>query len=47
MNGVFVDSCVLLDLFTDDPNWADWSENILEKSAGMIKYLLDSRHNDK
>ena len=30
MNGVFVDSCVLLDLFTDDPNWADWSENILE-----------------
>ena len=31
MNGVFVDSCVLLDLFTDDPNWADWSENILEK----------------
>ena len=31
MNGVFIDSCVLLDLFTDDPNWAEWSENILEK----------------
>ena len=30
MNGVFVDSCVLLDLFTDDPDWADWSENMLE-----------------
>ena len=30
MNGVFVDSCVLLDLFTNDPKWADWSENILE-----------------
>ena len=30
MNGVFIDSCVLLDLFTDDPDWADWSENILE-----------------
>ncbi len=30
MNGVFVDSCVLLDLFTDDPHWADWSENILD-----------------
>jgi len=29
MNGVFVDSCVLLDLFTDDPKWADWSEKIL------------------
>ncbi len=31
MNGVFIDSCVLLDLFTDDPNWAEWSESILEK----------------
>ncbi len=31
MNGVLVDSCVLLDLFTDDINWADWSENILER----------------
>ena len=30
MNGVFVDSCVLLDLFTDDPNWGEWSENILD-----------------
>ena len=31
MNGVFIDSCLLLDLFTDDPNWAEWSESILEK----------------
>jgi len=31
MNGVFVDSCVLLDLFTNDANWADWSEKILEQ----------------
>ena len=31
MNGVFIDSCVLLDLFTDDPNWAEWSESVLEK----------------
>jgi predicted nucleic acid-binding protein len=29
MNGILVDSCVLLDLFTNDPDWADWSENIL------------------
>jgi len=29
MNGILVDSCVLLDLFTNDPEWADWSENIL------------------
>jgi predicted nucleic acid-binding protein len=31
MNGVLVDSCVLLDLFTDDSHWADWSESILER----------------
>ncbi len=29
MNGILVDSCVLLDLFTDDANWAAWSEKIL------------------
>lgn len=31
MNGVLIDSCVLLDLFTDDPHWADWSESTIEK----------------
>jgi predicted nucleic acid-binding protein len=31
MNGVFIDSCVLLDLFTADPRWADWSESMLER----------------
>jgi predicted nucleic acid-binding protein len=31
MNGVFIDSCTLLDLFTNDPNWAKWSESILEQ----------------
>ena len=30
MNGVFIDSCVLLDLFTNDPDWAEWSESVLE-----------------
>ncbi len=30
MNDVLVDSCVLLDLFTDDAKWANWSESILE-----------------
>ena len=29
MNGVLIDSCVLLDLFTNDPTWADWSEETL------------------
>ena len=31
MNGIFIDSCILLDLFTDDPVWADWSEKALNK----------------
>jgi predicted nucleic acid-binding protein len=31
MNGILVDSCILLDLFTNDPKWADWSESILDK----------------
>jgi predicted nucleic acid-binding protein len=31
MNGVLIDSCILLDLFTNDPNWADWSETMLEQ----------------
>ncbi len=31
MNGILLDSCILLDLFTNDPKWADWSEGILDK----------------
>lgn len=42
MNGVFVDSCVLLDLFTDDPNWADWSESILEKYSKTNTLYINS-----
>jgi len=30
MRGVLVDSNVILDVFLDDPVWADWSESILE-----------------
>lgn len=33
MNGILIDSCVLLDLFTDDPHWAEWSESILESCS--------------
>ena len=31
MKGALVDSNVILDLFLDDPAWADWSERILER----------------
>lgn len=30
MKGVLVDSNVILDIFLDDPKWADWSESTLE-----------------
>lgn len=31
MNGILVDSNIILDVFLDDPNWADWSEAILDE----------------
>jgi len=42
MNGVFVDSCVLLDLFTDDPKWADWSESTLGKYGQRNTLFINS-----
>lgn len=42
MNGVFVDSCVLLDLFTDDPKWADWSESTLGKYSQRNTLFINS-----
>ncbi len=31
MKGVLVDSNIILDVFLNDPNWADWSDFTLEK----------------
>ncbi len=42
MNGVLIDSCVLLDLFTDDANWADWSESILERYSQTNTLYINS-----
>jgi len=42
MNGILVDSCVLLDLFTNDPNWADWSENILGQYGQTNSLYINS-----
>jgi predicted nucleic acid-binding protein len=33
MTGVLVDSNIILDLFLDDPNWADWSEAALADAS--------------
>ncbi len=35
---VLIDSCVLLDVFTEDPHWFEWSAGILAEQAdrGML-----------
>ncbi len=42
MNGILIDSCVLLDLFTNDPVWADWSENVLNKYSQTNTLYINS-----
>jgi len=42
MNGILIDSCVLLDLFTDDPIWANWSEKILDKYSQTNTLYINS-----
>jgi len=42
MRGVLVDSNVILDVFLDDPNWAEWSESALEKFSSMTKLFINS-----
>lgn len=38
---VLVDANVLIDLFTDDPNWADWSEHALFDSATTGEIIIN------
>jgi len=42
MNGILVDSCVLLDLFTDDAEWAAWSEKILGQYSQTNTLYINS-----
>lgn len=42
MNGILIDSCVLLDLFTNDVHWADWSENALERYSQTNTLYINS-----
>ncbi len=40
MNGVLVDSNVILDVFEEDPNWIEWSEYMLARySATQTLYI--------
>ncbi len=42
MNGILIDSCILLDLFTNNPKWGDWSENILDKYSQTNTLYINS-----
>jgi predicted nucleic acid-binding protein len=42
MTGVLVDSNVILDLFLNDPIWADWSEETLETYSQTGKLFINA-----
>jgi hypothetical protein len=39
--GTLVDSCVLIDVLADDPVWADWSLDQLERCAGLGPLIIN------
>ena len=41
MRGIFVDSNIILDVFLDDPNWAEWSESKLEEFSSITKLFIN------
>ena len=42
MKGVIVDSNVILDVFLNDPKWADWSESKLEEYGYQTSLYINS-----
>ena len=42
MKGLLVDSNVILDIFLDDPNWADWSESALANYSVYTALYINS-----
>ena len=41
MRGILVDSDIILDVFLDDPNWAEWSESKLDKFSAITKLFIN------
>jgi hypothetical protein len=41
MQDVLVDSSVVLDVFLDDPQWGDWSENVLSKLSETRSLIIN------
>ena len=39
---VFIDSCVLLDVFNDDGDWCEWSAGILYESSKAHKLVVNT-----
>ena len=47
MKGVLVDSNIVLDVFLDDPKWADWSESKLDEYDQLgILYINSSIYSE-
>ena len=42
MKGLLVDSNVILDIFLDDPNWADWSESALANYSDYTTLYINA-----
>ena len=42
MNGVLIDSCVLLDIFTNDSNWVNWAEETLYEYSQTNTLYINS-----
>ncbi len=41
MTGILVDSCVILDIVTEDPDWFDWSSKTLEQQANRNSLFIN------
>ncbi len=41
MNGLLVDSNVILDIFLDDPKWADWSVTALANASDNSRLYIN------
>jgi predicted nucleic acid-binding protein len=41
MNGVLVDANVMLDIFLNDPHWAEWSESVLTEHANKTTLFIN------
>lgn len=41
MKGILIDSCVILDVITEDPHWFEWSASSMEKYANDFPLYIN------